>query len=96
MMNNTSCSLLYCDSWNVYRGLLEFWWTMRWKETTWPTRNSATEEKHENCFRLAEFEVTALRIQVWNTFVTPTVQDISNGEDDNDYGGDEDNNKIPK
>jgi len=71
MMNNMSSDLFYYDSWTPYRGLLEFWWKMRWKETTWPTRNSATEEKHENCFRLAEFEVTALLIQVWNTFFTP-------------------------
>lgn len=34
------------------------------KETTWPSRNSATEETHENYFRLAEFEVTAFRIKV--------------------------------
>jgi hypothetical protein len=41
------------------------------KETTWHTRNSAPEETHENYFRLARFEVTALRIQVCNTLVTP-------------------------
>lgn len=63
------------------------------KETAWPTRDSETEESHENYFRLAEFEVTAVRIQVWNTAVIPAVQRVSNG--DNDNGGDEDENKIP-
>jgi len=28
-------------------------------------------------------------------FLYPAVQDFSIGDNDNDYGGDEDNNKIP-
>jgi hypothetical protein len=29
-------------------------------------------------------------------FIYPDVQDMSNDDNDNDYGGDEDTNKIPK
>lgn len=40
-------------------------------------------------------EIQQLRKRTKITSDYPSVQDMSNGDNDNDYGGDEDKNKIP-